>query len=115
MNRCIEEFVRNYLENLRENGEHHNIKYDANLAWHLEQALKGFIYENSLHDNKKYEQLATAVLSDNVDGLKDLIKDEDMFEFYKGVIIIYGATMASFGATTTKYEEKIKKFVKIKN
>ena len=42
------------------------------------------------------EQVAEIILANNIDGLKDALKDDDLFFFYKGVIQCYGETMAKW-------------------
>jgi hypothetical protein len=42
------------------------------------------------------EQAAEIILANNIDGLKDALKDDDLFYFYKGVIQCYGEAMANW-------------------
>jgi hypothetical protein len=42
------------------------------------------------------EQAAEIILANNIDGLKDALKDDDLFYFYKGVIQCYGEDMAKW-------------------
>lgn len=42
------------------------------------------------------EQAAERILANNVDGLKDLLQDDDLFFFYKVVIQCYGEAMAKW-------------------
>jgi hypothetical protein len=42
------------------------------------------------------EQAAEIILANNIDGLRDALKDDDLFYFYKGVIQCYGETMANW-------------------
>lgn len=40
------------------------------------------------------EEVAERILANNIDGLRDSLKDDDLFFFYKGVILCYGEAMA---------------------
>jgi hypothetical protein len=40
------------------------------------------------------EEIAERILANNIDGLRDALKDDDLFFFYKGVIQCYGQAMA---------------------
>jgi hypothetical protein len=40
------------------------------------------------------EEVAERILANNIDGLRDALKDDDLFFFYKGVIQCYGQAMA---------------------
>lgn len=42
------------------------------------------------------EEAAKRILANNIDGLKDGLKDDDLFFFYKGVIQCYGEAMAKW-------------------
>jgi hypothetical protein len=42
------------------------------------------------------EEAAKSILANNFDGLRDVIKDDDLFYFYKGVIECYGEAMAEW-------------------
>jgi hypothetical protein len=42
------------------------------------------------------EENAERILANNIDGLKDALKDDDLFFFYKGVIQCYGEAMAKW-------------------
>jgi len=42
------------------------------------------------------EQAAEIILANNIDGLRDALKDDDLFYFYKGVIQCYGEAMANW-------------------
>jgi len=42
------------------------------------------------------EEAAERILANNIDGLKDALKDDDLFFFYKGVIQCYGEAMAKW-------------------
>jgi hypothetical protein len=42
------------------------------------------------------EQVAERILANNIDGLKDALKDDDLFFFYKGVVVCYGEAMAEW-------------------
>ncbi len=63
---------------------------------------------------------AKQLLANNLDGLKDIIKDDDIFEFYKGVVCEYAKELAklhcieqakviSENAKTKTHEEYISK------
>jgi hypothetical protein len=42
------------------------------------------------------EEAAEIILANNIDGLRDALKDDDLFYFYKGVIQCYGEAMANW-------------------
>jgi len=42
------------------------------------------------------EEVAERILANNIDGLRDALKDDDLFFFYKGVIQCYGEAMAKW-------------------
>jgi len=44
------------------------------------------------------QQAAKRILANNIDGLRDLLKDDDFFYHYKGVIECYGEAMAEWQA-----------------
>jgi hypothetical protein len=44
------------------------------------------------------EEAAERILANNVDGLSELLQDDDLFFFYKGVIQCYGEAMAEWQA-----------------
>ena len=43
-----------------------------------------------------FEEVAERILANNIDGLRDALKDDDLFFFYKGVIQCYGEAMAKW-------------------
>jgi len=42
------------------------------------------------------EEVAERILANNIDGLRDALKDDDLFFFYKGVIQCYGEAMVKW-------------------
>ncbi len=55
--------------------------------------------ERLLEDVNKQEtleQVAERILANNIDGLKDALNDDDLFFFYKGVVVCYGEAMAEW-------------------
>jgi hypothetical protein len=42
------------------------------------------------------QEVAERILANNIDGLRDALKDDDLFFFYKGVIQCYGEAMAKW-------------------
>lgn len=42
------------------------------------------------------EDVAERILANNIDGLRDVLQDDDLFFFYKGVIERYGEAMAEW-------------------
>lgn len=42
------------------------------------------------------EQAAKRILANNIDGLRDALKDDDLFFFYKGVVECYGEGVAEW-------------------
>ena len=51
------------------------------------------------------EEAAERILTNNIDGLKDALKDDDLFFFYKGVIQCYGEAMAKWQSEKMYSEE----------
>lgn len=49
-----------------------------------------------MFDKETIEEVAERILANNVDGLQELINDDDLFYFYKGVIKFYGVAMAEW-------------------
>jgi hypothetical protein len=59
------------------------------------------------------EEAAEIILANNIDGLRDALKDDDLFYFYKGVIQCYGEAMANWQQEQDKNkysEEDMKKY-----
>jgi hypothetical protein len=54
------------------------------------------------------EQVAERILANNIDGLRDALKDDDLFFFYKGVVQCYGEAMAKWQAERMYSEEDLK-------
>ncbi len=54
------------------------------------------------------EEVAERILANNIDGLKDLLNDDDLFYFYKGVIINYGVAVAEHQSEKTFSEEDMR-------
>jgi hypothetical protein len=61
------------------------------------------------------EEAAEIILANNIDGLKDALKDDDLFYFYKGVIQCYGETMANWQAERMYSEEEVIAMLLIKH
>ena len=60
------------------------------------------------YDKKEtLEEASERILANNIDGLKDALKDDDLFYFYKGVIQSYGQAMAKW---QQEQMEKLKDF-----
>jgi hypothetical protein len=55
------------------------------------------------------EQAAERILANNINGLRDALKDDDLFFFYKGVIQCYGEAMAKWQQEQMYSEEDMKK------
>ena len=55
------------------------------------------------------EEAAKRILANNIDGLRDALKDDDLFFFYKGVIQCYGEAMAKYQAKRMYSEEDMLK------
>ena len=53
------------------------------------------------------EEAAERILANNIDGLKDALKDDDLFFFYKGVIQCYGEAMAKWQQERSYSEEEV--------
>jgi hypothetical protein len=49
-----------------------------------------------MKENETLEEVAEIILANNIDGLRDALKDDDLFYFYKGVIQCYGEAMAKW-------------------
>jgi hypothetical protein len=54
------------------------------------------------------EQVAERILANNIDGLRDALKDDDLFFFYKGVIQCYGEAMAEWQQQNSYSEADMK-------
>jgi hypothetical protein len=54
------------------------------------------------------EEVAERILANNIDGLRDALKDDDLFFFYKGVVVCYGEAMAEWQKEqgTNKFSEE---------
>jgi hypothetical protein len=48
------------------------------------------------------QEVAERILANNIDGLRDALKDDDLFFFYKGVVQCYGEAMAEWQKENTK-------------
>lgn len=53
------------------------------------------------------EEAAERILANNIDGLREALKDDDLFFFYKGVIKYYGVAMAKWQAERMYSEEEV--------
>ncbi len=53
------------------------------------------------------EEAAERILANNIDDLKDLLQDDDIFYFYKSVIQFYGEAMAKWQAEKMYSEEEV--------
>ena len=53
------------------------------------------------------EEVAERILANNIDGLRDALKDDDLFFFYKGVIQCYGEAMAKWQQERSYSEEEV--------
>ena len=58
------------------------------------------------------EEVAERILDNNIDGLRDALKDDDLFYFYKGVIQSYGEVMAKCQAKKMYSEEDLRESFK---
>jgi hypothetical protein len=56
------------------------------------------------------EEFAEKILADNIDGLKDILED-DLFYFYRGVIIEYGKEIAILAKEKMYSEEDLLNFL----
>jgi hypothetical protein len=54
------------------------------------------------------EEVAERILANNIDGLRDALKDDDLFFFYKGVVQCYGEAMAKWNQEKMYSEEDLK-------
>ena len=61
---------------------------------------------------EQIEEASEIILANNIDGLKDVINDDDLFYFYKGVIQQYGIAMAEWQKSKMYSEEEVKRFTK---
>lgn len=57
--------------------------------------------------NKTLEEFAERILANNIDGLRDALKDDDLFFFYKGVVQCYGEAMAKWQMERSYSEEEV--------
>jgi len=71
---------------------------------------KGLDYMINLEEPKQktLEEAAERILANNVDGLSELLRDDDLFFFYKGVIQCYGEAMAEWQAERMYSEEDMR-------
>jgi hypothetical protein len=53
------------------------------------------------------EEIAERILANNIDGLRDALKDDDLFFFYKGVVQCYGEAMAKWQQERSYSEEEV--------
>jgi hypothetical protein len=56
------------------------------------------------------EEVAERILANNIDGLRDALKDDDLFFFYKGVIQCYGESMAKWQQERMYSEEDMTEY-----
>jgi hypothetical protein len=68
--------------------------------------------ENAL-TQETLEEAAERILANNIDGLKELINDDDLFFFYKSVVKCYGESMAEWQAERMYSEEELKSAFKV--
>jgi hypothetical protein len=54
------------------------------------------------------EEVAERILANNIDGLRDALKDDDLFFFYKGVVQCYGEAMAKWQQKRMYSKENLK-------
>jgi hypothetical protein len=59
-----------------------------------------------MENKETLEEAAERVLANNIDGLRDALKDDDLFFFYKGVIQCYGEAMAKWQQEQYTIEEQ---------
>ena len=57
------------------------------------------------------EEVAERILANNIDGLRDALKDDDLFFFYKGVIQCYGESMAKWQQERMYSEEEVRELL----
>ena len=74
---------------------------------------------NDLDFDKKetIEEVSERILANNIDGLRDALKDDDLFYFYKGVIQSYGEAMAKWQQEQDKdkfSEEQVLEMIKLR-
>jgi hypothetical protein len=48
------------------------------------------------YEQETLQEVTERILANNIDGLRDALKDDDLFFFYKGVIQCYGEAMAEW-------------------
>jgi hypothetical protein len=56
------------------------------------------------------EEVAERILANNIDGLREALKDDDLFFFYKGVVQCYGEAMAKWQQERSYSEEDMLNF-----
>jgi hypothetical protein len=74
-------------------------QYDSEITPILKEQRKKFkvmIVGDGKPQQETLEQVAERILANNIDGLRDALKDDDLFFFYKGVIQCYGEAMAEW-------------------
>jgi hypothetical protein len=62
---------------------------------------------NKIMKQETLEEVAERILANNIDGLRDALKDDDLFFFYKGVIQCYGEAMAKWQQERSYSEEEV--------
>jgi hypothetical protein len=58
------------------------------------------------------EEVAERILANNIDGLRDALKDDDLFFFYKGVVQCYGEAMAKWQQERSYSEEEVLEIIR---
>ena len=78
----------------------------------IKQAKDDLQLIKSLQETKQetLEEVAERILGNNINGLRDALKDDDLFFFYKGVIQSYGEAMAQYQAKRMYGEENVFQF-----
>jgi lipoate-protein ligase A len=59
-------------------------------------AVTDYINIQTSKQETTLEEAAERILANNIDGLRDALKDDDLFFFYKGVVQCYGEAMAKW-------------------
>ena len=93
-----------------------NLKYKIiipkqELSKLIDEIDREFINKAFKSKQKTIEETAERILANNIDGLRDALKDDDLFYFYKGVIQSYGEAMANYQSEKMYSEEEVIKIV----
>jgi hypothetical protein len=112
---CEEVFITNDFEQVNQDnpilrGSTNVVhKYKIIIPKEEPKKYKVMIVGDGLPKQETLEEVAERILANNIDGLRDALKDDDLFFFYKGVIKCYGEAMAEWQQEQMYSEEDMLK------